>query len=120
LPGRSQSDSDATRTGTGLGLSIVRGLAEANGGHARYEPTAAHGSCFVVELPAGEGPRLWGCSRRSRTTKVDVAARRLNCATIILLGIRPQGRLPKSTDHLPFLPIPKPCLPPRSGLEHEL
>jgi len=58
LPGRSQSDSDATRTGTGLGLSIVRGLAEANGGHARYEPTAAHGSCFVVELPAGEGPRL--------------------------------------------------------------
>jgi signal transduction histidine kinase len=54
-----RADTAATRAqkGTGLGLSIVRGLAEANGGHARYEPTAAHGSCFVVEFPAGTGQR---------------------------------------------------------------
>jgi PAS domain S-box-containing protein len=45
------------KDGTGLGLSIVRGLAEANGGRARYEPNAPHGSCFIVELPAGGGPR---------------------------------------------------------------
>jgi PAS domain S-box-containing protein len=45
------------KDGTGLGLSIVRGLAEANGGQARYEPNAPHGSCFIVELPAGGGPR---------------------------------------------------------------
>ena len=45
------------KDGTGLGLSIVRGLAEANGGQARYEPNVPRGSCFIVELPAGGGPR---------------------------------------------------------------
>lgn len=45
-----------TQKGTRLGLSIVRGLAEANGGRARYEPNEPHGSCFVVELPAAEEP----------------------------------------------------------------
>jgi signal transduction histidine kinase len=55
-----RADTAATRAqkGTGLGLSIVRGLAEVNGGQARYEPNVPHGSCFVVEFPAGEGPRL--------------------------------------------------------------
>jgi two-component system sensor histidine kinase KdpD len=38
--------------GTGLGLSIARGLAEAQGGHVRYEPRAGGGSAFVVDLPA--------------------------------------------------------------------
>jgi PAS domain S-box-containing protein len=41
--------------GTGLGLSIVRGLVEANSGRVRYEPNVPRGSCFVVELPAGDG-----------------------------------------------------------------
>jgi PAS domain S-box-containing protein len=50
-----RADTPATKThkGSGLGLSIVRGLAEANGGHVRYEPNVPNGSCFVVELPAG-------------------------------------------------------------------
>jgi signal transduction histidine kinase len=54
-----RADTAATRAqkGTGLGLSIVRRLAEVNGGHARYEPNVPHGSCFVVEFPAGAGPR---------------------------------------------------------------
>lgn len=53
-----RADTPAARAqkGTGLGLSIVCGLAEANGGQARYEPNAPSGSCFVVELPAGDGP----------------------------------------------------------------
>jgi len=50
-----RADTLTTRAqrGSGLGLSIVRGLAEVNGGHARYEPNVPNGSCFVVELPAG-------------------------------------------------------------------
>ena len=50
---RADVPSAKAKRGTGLGLSIVRGLAEANGGRARYEPNAPHGSCFIVELPAG-------------------------------------------------------------------
>jgi PAS domain S-box-containing protein len=53
-----RADTPATKAqkGTGLGLSIVRGLAEANGGLAHFEPNVPKGSCFVVELPAGERP----------------------------------------------------------------
>jgi signal transduction histidine kinase len=53
-----RADTAHTRadTGTGLGLSIVRGLAEANGGQARYERNASNGACFVVHLPAADGP----------------------------------------------------------------
>jgi signal transduction histidine kinase len=53
-----RADTPATKAkkGIGLGLSIVRGLAEANGGEARYEPNVPNGSCFVVELPAGDRP----------------------------------------------------------------
>jgi signal transduction histidine kinase len=53
---RADTPSTRARKGTGLGLSIVRGLAEANGGLARYEPNTPHGSCFVVQLPAGDPP----------------------------------------------------------------
>jgi signal transduction histidine kinase len=45
------------KKGTGLGLSIVRGLAEANGGHARYQPNVPKGSCFIVLLPTDERSR---------------------------------------------------------------
>ena len=53
-----RADTPATKAkkGIGLGLSIVRGLAEANAGQARYEPNVPNGSCFVLELPAGDGP----------------------------------------------------------------
>ena len=53
-----RADTPATKAqkGTGLGLSIVRGLAEANGGLAHFEHNVPKGSCFVVELPAGERP----------------------------------------------------------------
>lgn len=54
-----RADTEVTRSrkGTGLGLSIVRGLAEANGGSTRYEPNLPHGSCFIVSLPAADGPQ---------------------------------------------------------------
>jgi len=52
---RADTPSTKARRGTGLGLSIVRGLAVANGGQARYEPNPDHGSCFIVELRAGDG-----------------------------------------------------------------
>lgn len=39
------------RPGLGLGLSIVRGLIEANGGSAWYEPNVPTGACFVLQLP---------------------------------------------------------------------
>jgi signal transduction histidine kinase len=38
--------------GTGLGLYIARGLAIANGGRLRHEPTVPHGATFVLELEA--------------------------------------------------------------------
>lgn len=38
-------------SGSGLGLSIVKGLAQANGGDAWYEPNQPRGSCFKVKLP---------------------------------------------------------------------
>ena len=53
---RAETPATRAQKGTGLGLSIVRGLAEANGGQARYEPNVPNGSCFVVELPAGDVP----------------------------------------------------------------
>jgi len=51
---RDDTPGTKAKRGTGLGLSIVRGLAEANGGRARYEPADSGGSCFIVELPAGD------------------------------------------------------------------
>lgn len=41
-----------TVSGTGLGLTIVRGLAELNGGQVRYEANEPTGSRFVLRLPA--------------------------------------------------------------------
>jgi signal transduction histidine kinase len=51
---RANAPARREQPGTGLGLCIVRGLAEANGGGAWYEP-AATGSCFAFRLPEG-GP----------------------------------------------------------------
>lgn len=45
------------KKGSGLGLSIVRGLAEANGGQAFYQLNVAGGSCFIVLLPIRERRR---------------------------------------------------------------
>lgn len=53
---RADSPSTRNQKGTGLGLSIVRGLAEANDGHAEYERNDPHGSCFIVLLPKDERP----------------------------------------------------------------
>jgi signal transduction histidine kinase/CheY-like chemotaxis protein len=39
-------------TGTGLGLYVVRSLAEAQGGHVSYTPSASGGACFTLSLPA--------------------------------------------------------------------
>ena len=54
---RADSPNTRNQKGTGLGLSIVRGLAEANDGHAEYERNHPHGSCFIVVLPKDERPR---------------------------------------------------------------
>jgi len=55
-----RADTATTRAkkGSGLGLSIVRRLAEVNGGQARYEPNVPGGSCFVVEFPQVTGRAL--------------------------------------------------------------
>lgn len=47
-----RADTEATRLekGSGLGLSIVRGLAEANGGEVWYEKAEPQGACFGVRL----------------------------------------------------------------------
>ncbi|GAC1531025.1 MAG: hypothetical protein NVS3B12_06400 [Acidimicrobiales bacterium] len=45
-------EATAYRPGLGLGLSIVRGLADANGGNAWYEAPASGGACFVLRVPA--------------------------------------------------------------------
>lgn len=46
---------DASSQGEGIGLSIVRTLAEKNGGGARMESEPGKGSVFTVELPAEKG-----------------------------------------------------------------
>ncbi|MEE8585515.1 MAG: HAMP domain-containing sensor histidine kinase [Acidobacteriota bacterium] len=43
---------NAAVAGTGIGLSVVRELAEAQGGRAWVEPAEGGGACFVVEFPA--------------------------------------------------------------------
>ena len=46
--------SGTLRTGTGLGLFIVRELARANGGEARYEVDGTGHPTFVIDLPRSE------------------------------------------------------------------
>ena len=46
-----QAGGEQAGHGTGLGLAIVRGLAEAAGGRAWYEPNEPSGSRFIVSLP---------------------------------------------------------------------
>jgi signal transduction histidine kinase len=43
----------AAREGAGLGLALVRQIARRHGGEARYRAREGGGSCFEVELPAG-------------------------------------------------------------------
>ena len=52
---RASTSSQKGRTGTGLGLSIVKGLAQAGGGNAWYEPNQPHGSRFLVSFRAAKG-----------------------------------------------------------------
>lgn len=40
-----------TGSGSGLGLSVVRAIAEAHGGAARYRPSSRGGSAFEIYLP---------------------------------------------------------------------
>ena len=53
---RAQSRSQIVEKGAGLGLSIVRGLAEINGGRAYFEPIYPSGGYFVFQLPIGKRP----------------------------------------------------------------
>ena len=46
-----RADENTSVLGTGLGLSIVRGLAQAHGGDAWYEPNAPRGARFNVRFP---------------------------------------------------------------------
>ena len=48
---RDPATADRAR-GSGLGLFIVRGLAQAMGGDAWYEPNSPRGACFGVRVPA--------------------------------------------------------------------
>lgn len=54
---RARTPDVRSKGGTGLGLAIVRGLAEAQGGRAWYEPTAA-GASFCFTLPIADGRRI--------------------------------------------------------------
>lgn len=54
---RARTPDVLSKGGTGLGLAIVRGLAEAQGGRAWYEPTAA-GASFCFTLPIADGRRI--------------------------------------------------------------
>jgi signal transduction histidine kinase len=47
-----RAEAARSRPGAGLGLNLVARLAEASGGHVRYEPNTPHGARFVVTLPA--------------------------------------------------------------------
>jgi len=53
---RADKPSMRQKKGTGLGLSIVHGLAEANGGQARYQPNDPQGAAFIVLLPTDTEP----------------------------------------------------------------
>ena len=50
----SRAPTARARHGFGLGLPIVQALAEAQRGHAWYEPNEPHGACFCVSLPKPE------------------------------------------------------------------
>lgn len=54
---QAQHHETRARGGTGLGLSIVRGLTEAMGGRAWYEPTVGGGATFTVSLPVRSGTK---------------------------------------------------------------
>ncbi|MFC0239135.1 ATP-binding protein [Rhodopseudomonas telluris] len=54
--------------GSGLGLSVVRAIAEAHGGHARYRTSTRSGSVFEIVLPVGgPDPDGNGKSQASKT-----------------------------------------------------
>lgn len=48
----------SSQQGAGLGLSIVKGLAETNGGTAFYEVHPELGTCFGFTVPHGEAPAI--------------------------------------------------------------
>lgn len=54
---RSRSAISGHAGGWGLGLTLVKGVAEAHGGHVTVESDVAHGTTFTVILPLGSHQR---------------------------------------------------------------
>jgi hypothetical protein len=72
--------------GTGLGLAMVHGFVKQSGGHIAVYSEPGHGTTFKIYLPAADGPRPSGESRRGP------AEARRGSETILLVEDEPAVR----------------------------